>query len=111
MPTDDALFFMDANKYLDLYRMETVKDLLITIEGHSRCIFVTRLVADEVERNKLEVATRFFRDSTARLKARCIFVIQQDIDEPVLELIDQEKIPRLETYGVPDQFGQAIEAF
>ena len=64
MKADDALIFIDANKYLDLYRVTKTNgrrllELLIEQQDH---IFVTRLVKEEVLRNKLrEAATSLAR--------------------------------------------------
>ncbi len=59
MPLDDVLLFIDANKYLDLYRTVTGKRLLAPLSEQAANIFVTQQVVDEVNRRKIEVAADF----------------------------------------------------
>jgi len=47
MTTDDALLFIDANKYLDLYRTDTGQFMLAALSKQTDHIFVTRKVVDE----------------------------------------------------------------
>ena len=58
-----AVLFIDANQYLNLYRMagggKQLLDALIEQKAH---IFICRQIADEVLRNKLEVAQLFFAE-------------------------------------------------
>jgi hypothetical protein len=68
MPTDDALLFIDANTYLDLYRTVTGKNLLAPISEQTEHIFVTQQVADEVNRRKIEVAAKFLTNHFTTLK-------------------------------------------
>jgi hypothetical protein len=56
---DDALLFIDANRYLDIYRIPKEKRLLAMIKEQQEHIFITKQVVDEVERNKL---THSFRE-------------------------------------------------
>ncbi len=49
----DALFFIDANQYLQLYRTTKGKKLLEAIKEQQEHIFITKQVVDEVQRNKL----------------------------------------------------------
>jgi hypothetical protein len=81
MQSDDALLFIDANRYLDLYRTVTGKRLLAPISEQIAHIFVTRQVVDEVNRRKIEVTADF--------------------------LTRQFKTLKLQTYAVPDHlFGR-----
>ena len=64
MPDDDALLFMDANKYLDLYRASEGKKLLGFLSEQVSRIFITEQVVCEVLRNKIDVA----RDFIAQMK-------------------------------------------
>jgi hypothetical protein len=59
MSADDSLLFIDANKYLDLYRMDQGKKLLDLLRSQVGCIFVTQQIVNEVKRNKIKVATEF----------------------------------------------------
>ena len=55
MPTD-ALLFIDANQYLQLYGLVAGKKLLDFLEEQRAHIFVTTQVVDEVIRNNLRSA-------------------------------------------------------
>jgi PIN domain len=68
MPTDDALLFIDANQYLDLYRTVTGKRLLAPLSEQAANIFVTQQVVDEVTRRKIEVASDFLARQFIALK-------------------------------------------
>jgi hypothetical protein len=56
MPADDALLFLDANTYLDLFRVALGKKSLEAIAEQAKNIFVPRQVVEEVQRNKVRVA-------------------------------------------------------
>jgi hypothetical protein len=75
--TDDALLFIDTNKYLDLYSTATGRDILATLSEQVDHIFVTQKVVDEVKRNKVN-ATALFLQKHFR------------------------SVPKAETYEVPD---------
>jgi hypothetical protein len=66
--TNDALLFIDANIYLDLYQTHTGKKLLAPLSEQSDRIFVTQQVVDEVIRNKIEVTAAFLSNKFAELK-------------------------------------------
>ena len=70
MSTDDSLLFIDANKYLDLYRMDEGKKLLVPLEGVVDYIFVTQQVVSEVQRNKILVAAEFLGQKCKELKIK-----------------------------------------
>lgn len=55
----DALLFIDANKYLDFYRMDRGKKMLAPLVEQAEHIFVTDQVVAEVVRNRIEVAANF----------------------------------------------------
>jgi hypothetical protein len=59
MTTDHALLFIDANKYLDLYRTKTGKLSLAALSQQADHIFVTQKVVDEVKRNKIKETAGF----------------------------------------------------
>ena len=83
MTTDDALLFIDANKYLDLYRTKTGRLYLAALSQQADNIFVTQKVVDEVKRNKINVTKGF--------------------------LTEQWKLAAAQTYGVPDHLFGANE--
>jgi hypothetical protein len=64
MPAHDALLFIDANRYLDLYRIPEGKKLLALLVEQAAHIFVTQQVVNEVQRNKVVAAV----DLAGRLK-------------------------------------------
>ena len=70
MEKPDAVIFIDANQYLDLYRTVTGKRLLSAINEQQEHIFVTVQVAEEVQRNKLVVAAIFLAEQFKQLKLR-----------------------------------------
>jgi hypothetical protein len=65
---DDTLFFIDANIYLDLYRIPKEKQLLPAIKAQQEHIFITKQVADEVQRNKLRVTAEFLAVQVQKLQ-------------------------------------------
>src|SRR5271166_369113 len=73
MPTDDALLFIDANKYLDhldLYRTKTGKLNLAALSQQADHIFVTQKVVDEVKRNKIKETAAFLTKHWELAKAQ-----------------------------------------
>jgi uncharacterized protein YjeT (DUF2065 family) len=68
MPADDSLLFIDANKYLDLYRIDKGRQLLVPLGEQVDYIFVTQQVFSEVQRNKILVAAEFLRQKFKELK-------------------------------------------
>jgi hypothetical protein len=59
MTTDNALFFIDANKYLDLYRTMTGRLSLAGIREQADHMFVPQKVVDEVKRNTIKETANF----------------------------------------------------
>jgi hypothetical protein len=74
MPADDALLFIDANKYLDLYEIRDGKKLLAQLVEQVDHIFVTQQVVHEVQRMKIQVAVRYFTDKLKTLSLERIKV-------------------------------------
>lgn len=63
----DSLLFIDANKYLDLYRTKTGKLNVAALSEQAAHIFVTQQVVDEVKRNKIKVAAHFLKKEFEKL--------------------------------------------
>jgi hypothetical protein len=62
-----VVLFIDANQYLKLYGMVlTGKDVLDWLEEQQAHIFVSAQIVDEVFRNKLSCAQKFFADKPWR---------------------------------------------
>ena len=70
MSTDDGLFFIDANRYLHLYRTEKGKLILKALREQTDHIFVTQQVVDEVKRNTIKVTSDFLTNQFRELKLR-----------------------------------------
>jgi hypothetical protein len=66
------MLFIDANQYLNLFRMDSGKKLLAALEEQDKYIFVTEQIVNEVERNKVRVAVSFL--ATKQLKLDSIAV-------------------------------------
>lgn len=62
-----AVLFIDANRYLDLYGLVDGKKLLDLLEQQKTYIFVSAQIVDEVLRNKLQCAHKFFSDTFKEL--------------------------------------------
>ncbi|MGC1863153.1 MAG: PIN domain-containing protein [Methylocystis sp.] len=77
--------FIDANQYLDLYRMVEGKKLLDSLEEQKAYIFVSAQIVDEVLRNKLRCARDFFSD-----KLKEIQTINASVPDHLLGISDQE---------------------
>jgi hypothetical protein len=67
MSAEDALLFVDSNRYLDLYRTDKGKKLLAPLGEQAGYIFVTRQVVSEVERRKVTVAAEFLNQKFREL--------------------------------------------
>jgi hypothetical protein len=68
MSAAECLLFIDANKYLDLYRTVNGKKLLTPLGEQADHIFVTQQVVEEVQRNKISVAAAFLAKHFGELK-------------------------------------------
>jgi len=62
MSDTTEIILIDANKYLDLYRINTAPGLLTMMSGVSPYIFITQQIVDEVQRNKLSVLALFLTE-------------------------------------------------
>ena len=70
MDNIDFLVFIDANQYLNLYRVTKGKKLLAPLLEQQNYIFVTEQVVAEVQRSKLHVAADFLNKQFEQLKVR-----------------------------------------
>ncbi len=70
----DPLILIDANQYLDLYRVTKGKKLLAPLREQEEYIFVTVQIVEEVQRNKLRVAANFLSSLFEELKIRKLVV-------------------------------------
>jgi PIN like domain len=61
--------FIDTNQYLKLYGVVGGKELLEALEEQKKYIFVPMQLVDEVMRNKLSCAERFFSDKIKEIGA------------------------------------------
>jgi hypothetical protein len=68
MPADDSLLFIDTNKYLDLYRMDGGKQVLMPLGEQIDYIFVTQQVFSEVQRNKILATVDYLKKKCKELK-------------------------------------------
>lgn len=74
MAADEALLFIDANQYLDLYRTHGGRQTVAAVNEQHEHIFVTAQVVSEVKRNKVQVATEFINGQLANLKLNSLDV-------------------------------------
>jgi hypothetical protein len=91
MSADDALLFIDANVYLDLYRTVSGKRLLAPLAEQAEHIFVTQQVVNEVKRRKIEVAAEFLARHFTPLKLQTyavpdhLFGIEEEENKKIRE--------------------------
>ena len=76
---------IDANQYLDLYRMVAGKKLLDSLEEQKAYIFVSAQIVDEVLRNKLGCARDFFSGQLKEIAA-----INAIVPDHLLGISDQK---------------------
>ena len=57
----DFLLFIDANKYLDLYRTDHGKEQLAPLSEQAQHIFITQQVVNEVLRNKIKAVADYLK--------------------------------------------------
>ena len=74
MPAVDGVLFIDANAYLDLFQLNTVKTLLASLTEQADHIFVTEQVVNEVERNKVRVTERSLTEKLKKLEGGSVSV-------------------------------------
>jgi hypothetical protein len=72
MPTEDALLFIDANKYLDLYRTSTGRLILAAIRQQADYIFVTQTVVNEVQREPRDDGSHYYDYWLLALEQLCL---------------------------------------
>jgi hypothetical protein len=65
---DSVALFVDANQYLSLYGLVSGRKLLDLLGGQRDRVFVPTQTVDEVDRNKLKLACRFFAEQTSKGK-------------------------------------------
>jgi PIN domain len=65
----NAVLFIDANRYLQLYGLVAGKKLLDSLEEQRDHIFITTQIVDEVLRNKLSCALVFMLDKFKEIEA------------------------------------------
>ena len=70
MSNIDALLLIDANKYLDLYRIDKGRKFLAPLSEQASHILVTQQIVDEVQRNKVHAAADFLRTKSQGMKLR-----------------------------------------
>lgn len=58
----ESILFIDANRYLNLFGIPTGKKLLDLLDEQKAHVFITGQIVDEVLRNKLRLAERFFTE-------------------------------------------------
>jgi hypothetical protein len=66
----DMLIFIDANQYLDLYRVTKGKRLLSLLIEQQDYIFITMQIVEEIQRKKLQVAADFLAKQFEQIKVR-----------------------------------------
>jgi PIN domain len=74
MKKSDAVVFIDANLYLDLYEVTEGKRLLAPLKEQQDYIFITVQVVEEVQRRKLKLAADFLSRQFENLKLRNVGV-------------------------------------
>jgi len=77
----NALIFIDANQYLELYRITKGKKLLEALNEQQDYIFLTKQICDEVQRNKLQVAAEFFTRQFEEIRVRTF-----EMPDPLLDV-------------------------
>jgi hypothetical protein len=70
MTTEDALLFIDTNKYLDLYRVMNGKPILEFLSEQADHIFVTQRVVEEVKRQKIKVVASYLKSEIAEIRTQ-----------------------------------------
>jgi len=62
-----ALVFIDANRYLELYRVKKGKKQLTWLAENADHLFVTRQVVNEVNKNKVKVIAKFLTEEMSKI--------------------------------------------
>ena len=87
-----GVLFIDANQYLNLYRIVSGKKLLAALQEQQAHILVTAQVVDEVHRQKVKVTASFLADSVKKLELHSIAVpdhLLSTVDDRVVHIRDQ----------------------
>jgi len=87
-----GVLFIDANQYLDLYRIVSGKKLLAALQEQRVYILVTAQVVDEVHRQKVKVTASFLADSLKKLELNSIAVpdhLLSTVDDRVVRIREQ----------------------
>lgn len=82
--------FIDANQYLDLFRIAEGRRLLGPLEEQRAHIFLCKQIVDEVSRNKLGCAQKFLVDMLKNMK------VQGSVPDHLLGISDDD-VKRLRT--------------
>jgi len=86
------VLFLDANQYLDLYRLIPRKELLDSLQSLKEYLFIPAQIVDEVLRCKLRVADQFFSEQYKEIDA-----IKNTVVPEHLLGIDDKKVDELRT--------------
>lgn len=87
-----GVLFIDANQYLNLYRIVSGKKLLAALQEQQAHILVTAQVVDEVHRQKVKVTASFLADSVKKLELHSIAVpdhLLSTVDDRVVHIREQ----------------------
>jgi len=84
-----GFIFIDANQYLSLYSVIKGKQLLNLLTEQQQHIFITAQIADEVQRNKLNIAKRFLSEQVKSLNVGKVNVPEHlfDVSQPTSKLL------------------------
>jgi hypothetical protein len=121
MSAEDSLLFIDANKYLDLYRTDSGKKLLALLEEQAEYIFITQQIVAEVQRNKILVAAEFLGRKSKQLKIQTSGVpdhlsglsagqddeIRQQMREISYKVKEVNKVVDVHTLGIMEQINRS----
>jgi hypothetical protein len=94
--------FIDANQYLRLYGVVKGKKLLDSMEEQKAYIFVSAQIVDEVLRNKLRYAQRFFSENLKTINA--------PVPDHLLGISDQEMTDFMKIIGQAKQVGKKLSS-
>jgi PIN domain len=108
-----GLLFIDANQYLDLYRLAQSKDLLPALNEQRDHILVTEQIVDEVQRRKVDAASvgrkQQFQGLSRSKNAKDAKKAEEAFHEQSHELLLRVSQSRDEvTSGLAELFAQAV---
>lgn len=99
------ILFIDANMYLDLFRTNSGKQLLDTLEEQQQYIFVTKQIVWEVERNKV-------REAATYLAKRQLKLDSVAVPDHILSTTDNTvEVMRKQLRNIGDQVEKTKEEF